>query len=93
MEACSSDVWAGAQRWTTVLCTHQAEEQDLSTFSRDDLKMLSSHQRVEFLSLLLQEVRAASTCMSSSGPLSSLGPVCPPGAPSSDSREEDAGGV
>lgn len=36
----------------------QAEEQDLSTFTQADLKALSSHQLVEFLSLLLQEVQA-----------------------------------
>uniref|UniRef100_H3CCG6 Leukotriene A(4) hydrolase n=1 Tax=Tetraodon nigroviridis TaxID=99883 RepID=H3CCG6_TETNG len=38
-----------ARRWRT------AEEQDLSTFTQADLKALSSHQLVEFLSLLLQE--------------------------------------
>ncbi|XP_061662306.1 leukotriene A-4 hydrolase isoform X2 [Syngnathoides biaculeatus] len=37
------------QRWT------QAKDQDLSGFSASDVKMLSSHQLIEFLSLLLQE--------------------------------------
>ncbi|TNM91453.1 hypothetical protein fugu_019833 [Takifugu bimaculatus] len=38
-----------AHRWTT------AKDQDLNTFTESDVKTLSSHQLIEFLSLLLQE--------------------------------------
>lgn len=34
----------------------QAKDQDLNSFKRSDVKTLSSHQVIEFLSLLLQEV-------------------------------------
>lgn len=34
----------------------QAKDQDLSSFKESDVKTLSSHQLIEFLSLLLQEV-------------------------------------
>lgn len=34
----------------------QAKESDLDSFKESDVKVLSSHQFVEFLSLLLQEV-------------------------------------
>ncbi|XP_067347214.1 leukotriene A-4 hydrolase isoform X2 [Channa argus] len=40
--------------WVTSV-PHQAKEQDLSSFKESDVKMLSSHQLTEFLSLLLQE--------------------------------------
>lgn len=35
----------------------QAKDQDLNTFTESDTKTLSSHQLIEFLSLLLQEVK------------------------------------
>nr|XP_020450944.1 leukotriene A-4 hydrolase [Monopterus albus] len=38
-----------SQRWI------KAKGQDLSSFNKSDVKMLSSHQLIEFLSLLLQE--------------------------------------
>lgn len=38
----------------------QAKDQDLNTFTESDVKTLSSHQLIEFLSLLLQEVRDTS---------------------------------
>ncbi|KAG8005400.1 Leukotriene A-4 hydrolase [Nibea albiflora] len=38
-----------AQKWV------KAKDQDLSSFKESDVKMLSSHQIIEFLSLLLQE--------------------------------------
>lgn len=34
----------------------QAKDEDLSSFRESDVKALSSHQLIEFLSLLLQEV-------------------------------------
>lgn len=34
----------------------QAKDQDLNSFKQSDVKTLSSHQVIEFLSLLLQEV-------------------------------------
>uniref|UniRef100_A0A8P4K842 Peptidase M1 leukotriene A4 hydrolase/aminopeptidase C-terminal domain-containing protein n=1 Tax=Dicentrarchus labrax TaxID=13489 RepID=A0A8P4K842_DICLA len=40
-----------AQRWI------KAKDQDLSSFKSSDVKTLSSHQLIEFLSLLLQEER------------------------------------
>lgn len=52
----------------------QAEEQDLSSFTEADVKTLSSHQLVEFLSLLLQEVRT-SPPGSRPGHLTALDPV------------------
>lgn len=38
----------------------QAKDQDLNTFTESDVKILSSHQLIEFLSLLLQEVKDTS---------------------------------
>lgn len=67
----------------------QAEEQDLSAFGEADVKTLSSHQLVEFLSLLLQEVKTL--WASTFGHMTHLS--VPPGSSSSDPREEDAGGV
>lgn len=58
MDLSRSDVWTGAQSWT-LSPLRQAEEQDLSTFAEADVKELSSHQVVEFLSVLLQEVRSS----------------------------------
>uniref|UniRef100_A0A8C2WTH3 Leukotriene A-4 hydrolase n=1 Tax=Cyclopterus lumpus TaxID=8103 RepID=A0A8C2WTH3_CYCLU len=40
---------------TWSLCSDVAKDQDLSSFKESDVKMLSSHQLIEFLSLLLQE--------------------------------------
>lgn len=74
----------------------QAKDQDLNTFTESDLKTLSSHQIVEFLSLLLQEVKVSESMSSSCPCLSSDRPVdcfAPSGSSSFDSREEDAGGV
>lgn len=39
-----------------LLLLLQAEESDLDSFKESDVKVLSSHQLIEFLSLLLQEV-------------------------------------
>lgn len=36
----------------------QAKDRDLNSFKQSDVKTLSSHQVIEFLSLLLQEVTA-----------------------------------
>lgn len=39
-----------------LLLLLQAKESDLDSFKETDVKVLSSHQLIEFLSLLLQEV-------------------------------------
>lgn len=39
-----------------LLLLLQAKESDLDSFKQSDVKVLSSHQLIEFLSLLLQEV-------------------------------------
>lgn len=45
---------AAAQKLLLLLL--QAKESDLDSFKESDVKVLSSHQLIEFLSLLLQEV-------------------------------------
>lgn len=72
----------------------QATDQDLNTFKESDVKVLSSHQLIEFLSLLLQEVKALSPPRFGPPMVQVTKALSVPSGPSSsDSCEEDAGGL
>lgn len=77
-----------------ALLSNQAKDHDLDTFKEADMKMLSSHQIIEFLSLLLHEVNHLTSLTLPSfhfTPTDLLFALL--GSSSSDSCEEDARGL